>query len=77
MIFAYAPRSVNSTAIVLQDVSVEDGLGALSLLRSADCDCLRLVEFRLDLDLCLRSVMDRWTAAVTHRPYTLDPNFDL
>jgi len=43
---------------VLQDASVEDRPGALSLLRSADCDCLRLVEFRLDLDLCLCSVMD-------------------
>ena len=63
--------------VMLQDASVEDGPGALSLLRSAECDCLRLVEFHLDLDLCLHSVMDRWTATVTHRPYALDPDFDL
>ena len=62
---------------VLQDVAIEGGPGALTLLREADAGCLRLVCFRLDLDLSLRAAIDVWTASVTHKPYTLDPDFDL
>ena len=56
---------------------MEGGPGALTLLREADAGCLRLVSFRLDLDLVLRAAIDVWTASVTHRPYALDPDFDL
>jgi len=61
---------------MLQNMLAKDGLGALSLLRSADYDCLHLVELCLDLELYLHSVMDQWTASVTYRPYALDPDFD-
>ena len=63
--------------LLLQDVATEGGPGALTLLREADAGCLRLVCFHLDLDLSLRAAIDVWTASVTHRPYALDPNFDL
>ena len=63
--------------VMLQDVATEGGPGALTLLREADAGCLRLVCFRLDLDLSLRAAIDVWTASVTHKPYALDPNFDL
>ena len=62
---------------MLQDVATEGGPEALTLLREADAGCLRLVCFRLDLDLSLRAAIDVWTASVTHKPYALDPNFDL
>ena len=64
-------------AAVLQDVSKEGGPGALALLRDADTGCLRLTCLRLDLDLSLRFAICVWTASVTHKPYALDPNFDL
>ena len=63
--------------VMLQDVAVEGGPGALALLKDADADCLRLACFCLDLDLSLRAAIDVWTASVTHKPYTLDPDFDL
>ena len=63
--------------VMLQDVATEGGPGALTLLREADAGCLRLVCFRLDLDLSLRAAIDVWTASVTHKPYALDPDFDL
>ena len=62
---------------MLQDVATEGGPGALMLLREADAGCLRLVCFRLDLDLSLRAAIDVWTAFMTHKPYALDPDFDL
>ena len=62
---------------LLQDMATEGGPGALTLLREADAGCLCLVCFRLDLDLSLRAAIDVWTASVTHRPYALDPDFDL
>ena len=62
---------------MLQDVAIEGGPGALALLRDADAGCLRLACFRLDLDLSLCAAIDVWTASVTHKPYALDPNFDL
>ena len=62
---------------LLQDVAKEGGPGALTLLREADACCLRLTCFRLDLDLSLRTAIDVWTASVTHKPYALDPDFDL
>ena len=62
---------------LLQDVATEGGPGALTLLREADAGCLRLVCLRLDLDLSLRAAIDVWTASVTHKPYALDPDFDL
>ena len=64
-------------AHVLQDVAIERGPGALALLRDADAGCLRLTCFRLNLDLSLRTAIDVWTASVTHKPYALDPDFDL
>jgi len=78
-----APLSTSLRALVgaicpmLQDVATEGGPGALTLLREADAGCLRLVCFHLDLDLSLRAAIDVWTASVTHRPYALDPDFDL
>ena len=65
------------TEQVLQDVATEGGPGALTLLKEADAGCLRLVYFCLDLDLVLRAAINVWTASVTHRPYALDPDFDL
>jgi len=62
---------------LLQDVSIEGGPGALALLRDADTSCLRLTCLRLDLDLSLRFAIGVWTASVTHKPYALDPDFDL
>ena len=62
---------------MLQDVAVEGGPGALVLLRDADVGCLHLTCFRLDLDLSLRAAIDVWTASVTHKPYALDPYFNL
>jgi len=62
---------------LLQDVSIEGGPGALALLRDADTGCLRLTCLCLDLDLSLRFAIGVWTASVTHKPYALDPNFDL
>jgi len=47
------------------------------LLRNADAGCLRLTSFRLDLDLFLRLAIGVWTDSVTHKPYALDPDFDL
>ena len=64
-------------AVVLQDVATEGGPRALTLLREVDAGRLRLVCFRLDLDLSLRAAINVWTASVTHKPYALDPNFDL
>jgi len=58
-------------------VAVEGGPGALALLRDADAGCLRLVCFHLDLDLSLHAAIDVWTASVTHKPYALDPDFNL
>ena len=63
--------------VILQDVATEGGPGALTLLREADAGCLRLVCFRLDLDLSLHAAINVWTASVTHKPYALDPDFDL
>ena len=65
------------TASMLQDVAIERGPGALALLRSADAGCLRLTCLRLNLDLSLRAAIDLWTVSVTHKPYALDPDFDL
>ena len=64
---------------LLQDVAIEGegGPGALALLRDADAGYLRLTCFHLNLDLSLHAVIDMWTASVTHKPYTLDPDFDL
>ena len=62
---------------MLQDVAIEGGPGALALLRDADAGCLRLTCFHLDLDLSLCAAINVWTASVTHKPYALDPNFDL
>ena len=62
---------------LLQDVAIEGGPGALTLLREADAGCLRLVCFCLDLDLSLRTAINVWTASVTYKPYALDPDFDL
>ena len=62
---------------LLQDVAVEGGLGALALLRDADASCFCLACFCLDLDLSLRTAIDVWTVSVTHKPYALDPDFDL
>jgi len=63
--------------VMLQDVSIEGGPGALALLRDADTGCLRLTCLRLDLDLSLCFAIGVWTASVTHKPYALDPDFDL
>ena len=63
--------------VMLQDVGIERGPGALTLLREADTGCLSLACFRLDLDLSLCAAIDVWTASVTHKPYALDPDFDL
>ena len=63
--------------MLLQDVAVEGGPGALALLRDADAGCLHLTCFCLDLDLSLHAAIDVWTASVTHKPYALDPDFDL
>ena len=62
---------------MLQDMAKEGGPGALALLREADAGCLHLTCLRLDLDLCLHAAIDVWTASVTHKPYALDPDFDL
>ena len=62
---------------MLQDVAVEGGPEALVLLRDADAGCLRLTCFRLDLDLSLRAAINVWTASMTHKPYALDPDFNL
>ena len=62
---------------MLQDMAVEGGPGALALLRDADAGCLCLACFRLDLDLSLCAAINVWTASVTHKPYALDPDFDL
>ena len=62
---------------MLQDVAVEEGPEALTLLRDADAGCLLLTCFHLDLDLSLRAAIDVWTASMTHKPYALDPDFDL
>ena len=62
---------------MLQDVAVEGGPGALVLLRDVDAGCLRLTCFRLDLVLSLRAAIGVWTASVTHKPYALDPDFNL
>ena len=62
---------------MLQDVSIEGGPGALALLRDADTSCLRLTCLCLDLDLSLHFAICVWTASVTHKPYALDPDFDL
>ena len=62
---------------LLQDVAKEGGPGALTLLREADAGCLCLVCFCLDLDLSLHAAINVWTASVTHKPYALDPDFDL
>ena len=32
---------------------------------------------RNNLDLSLHAAIDVWTASVTHKPYALDPDFDL
>ena len=58
-------------------MAVEGGPGALALLRDADAGCLHLTYFHLDLDLSLHVAIDCWTASVTHKPYALDPDFDL
>ena len=44
--------------MLLQDVSVEGGPGALALLRDANTGCLHLTSFHLDLDLFLRFAID-------------------
>ena len=62
---------------LLQDVAIEGGPGALALLSEADAGCLRLVCFHLDLFPSLRTAIDVWTASVTHKPYALDPDFNL
>jgi len=61
---------------LLQDVSI-GGPGALVLLRDADTGCLRLTCLHLNLDLSLCFAICVWTASVTHKPYALDPDFDL
>ena len=61
----------------MSHIVTERGPGALALLRDVDAGCLRLTCFRLDLDLSLHAAIDVWTASVTHRPYALDPDFDL
>ena len=58
-------------------MATEGGPGALTLLREADAGCLRLACFRLNLDLSLHAAIDVWTASVTHKPYALDPDFNL
>ena len=70
-------KGVAKDEFVLQDVATEGGPGALTLLREADAGCLRLICLHLDLDLSLRAAIDVWTASVTHKPYALDPDFDL
>ena len=72
-----AQLNATLTAVLLQDVSIEGGPGALALLRDADTGCLRLTCLRLDLDLSLHFAIGVWTASVTHKPYALDPDFDL
>jgi len=62
---------------MLQDVSIEGGPEALALLRDADTGCLRLTSLHLDLDLFLHFAISVWTASVTHKPYALDPDFNL
>jgi len=69
--------SVLQLPYLLQDVSIEGGPGALALLRDADTGCLRLTCLRLNLDLSLCFAIGVWTASVTHKPYALDPDFDL
>ena len=58
-------------------MAIEGGPGALVLLRDTNTVCLRLTCFCLDLDLLLHSAINVWTASVTHKPYTLDPDFNL
>ena len=62
---------------LLQDVSIKEGPGAFTLLRDANTGCLHLTSLHLDLDLSLRFAISVWTASMTHKPYTLDPNFNL
>ena len=69
--------SLSKRPYLLQDVAIEGGPGALMLLRDADAGCLRLTCFHLDLDLSLRTAINVWTASMTHKPYALDPDFDL
>ena len=63
--------------MLLQNVAIKGGPGALTLLRDADAGCLCLACFHLDLDLSLRVAINVWTVSMTHKPYALDPNFDL
>ena len=58
-------------------MAIEEGPRALALLRDADAGCLHLTCFRLDLDLSLHTAINVWTAFMTHKPYALDPDFDL
>ena len=58
-------------------MAIEGGPGALALLRDADAGCLYLACFCLNLDLSLCAAINVWTASMTHKPYALNPNFDL
>ena len=58
-------------------MAIEGQPGALALLRDTNTGCLCLACFCLNLDLSLHSAINVWTASVTHKPYALDPNFDL
>ena len=64
-------------SLLLQDVAKKGGPGALALLRDADAGCLHLMCLHLNLDLSWHAAIDVWTASVTHKPYALDPDFDL
>jgi len=54
----YSNHKARNLYNMLQDVLVEDRLGPLSLFKSVDSDCLCLVEFHLNLNLYLHSVIN-------------------
>ena len=47
----------------------DEGMVRLSV--DADTGYLRLLDLHLDLEVFLGFAIDRWTACVTHQPYTL------
>ena len=58
----YISSETNKLLLILYDISIEGGLGALALLKSADIGCLYLTSFHLNLDLLLCFTIDVWTA---------------
>ena len=76
--FSLCPYMKNYRMLkVLQDMSIEGGPRALALLRDADIGCLCFTSFCLNLNLFLHFAIGVWTASMTHKPYALDPDFDL